>query len=200
MSCSTAGSAPEWDRDGGGGVLVHVATSNGQPLVEAGCAGPPSGEGHLTPFAGDTDGAHHSSPDCAQLPGDLFILFFVFTDAELYQQECLILPCFIMWLTCFRYHGLNPIHHHLFRCTMLLGRSPLSGAAHVGVHMTTCRCQLSGCFLASGTWLLRPQCLPHRFRLGGCGAPRSGTLSRLSCSWTCLSHHHKHCLPYCNSH
>lgn len=90
MSCSSAGSAPEWDQDGGSLALkVHLVTSKGQPLVEAGCAGPPFTRGTLDrPFAGDTDGAYHSLLLTAQLPGDLFI--FVFADTELYQQECLI--------------------------------------------------------------------------------------------------------------
>ena len=49
MSCSSAGSAQEWDGDGGSLELqVHLATSKGQPLVETGCVGAPLGEGHLT--------------------------------------------------------------------------------------------------------------------------------------------------------
>ena len=49
--------------EGGGSLAlkVHLVTSKGQPLVEAGCAGPRFKRGTLDrPFAGDTDGAYHS--------------------------------------------------------------------------------------------------------------------------------------------
>lgn len=58
-------------------------------------------------------------------------------------------------------------------------------------------------FPASGTWLPHP-IIFHTGSGGGLWYywvwNTSGPLSRLTCPWTHLSHHHKHRLPHCNSH
>ena len=81
-----------------------------------------------------------------------------------------------------------------------IGKEPVEWGG--GVHMTTCRCQPSGCSQPQGTWLPR-LIIFHTGSGWGLWCywvwNTSGPLSRLTCPWTHLSHH-KHRLPHCNSH